>query len=114
MQHSTTTNQGDILNTQNTIENNHKLNSSTKLVEKEQIKGSPFMMVGSKEEGYFIAMGKYKLSEVKKTKRALLTWAEENHWNITATMITTLITIMDNTITTLEEKVEKLTKLKEQ
>lgn len=55
----------ELLNIQQHTEETqeHKENSSTELIHREQIEDTPFYIIGNEEKGYFISFGKYKLTE---------------------------------------------------
>ena len=57
-----TTEQGDLLRSQMSAGSQAKENSS-ELVTKERIKNTPLDLVGNEEQGYFVALGKYKVSD---------------------------------------------------
>lgn len=87
MQHTIPTKQKDILNTQNSTEENHTNNSNSNY-EREQIPNTPFWIIGDLENGYSLIMGKWKLTtESHKTKLDLKEWMIKNRWNIILSMI---------------------------
>lgn len=87
MQAITHTPQKDILNTQNSTEENHTNNSNSNY-EREQIENTPFWVIGTQEEGYNLIMGKWKLTTTPhKTKNDLKLWMNKNKWNLILTMI---------------------------
>lgn len=90
MNNSTGIKQKEILNTQNNVEETHK---STSLVKNEQIKGTPFRIIGT-ENGWFIVMGDHKLTENSETEdEALLKLATE-YWMIIMRMIARITEII--------------------
>lgn len=68
-----------------------RVNSSeeppTQLVEREQLEGTPFWIIGNNEEGYFLAFGKFKMTERYKTKDEVIEYLNSNEYNIIAQMI---------------------------
>lgn len=88
-----------IFNTQHSIEKTHNSNSinipteKQIIVEKENIKDTPFWLLKI-EQGWFLAMGDNRLSEIYKTKKEALNHLEKNHWNI----IMQLILIVEKTL----------------
>lgn len=55
----------DTKNTQKSEEKNqNKVNYSDKNMNKERIENTHFDIIGNEEEGYFIAMGKYRISSL--------------------------------------------------
>lgn len=104
MQHSTTTKQRDILNTQNNIENNPNSNSS-QLISKDPIQNTPFWIVGTEETGFMGVMGKYKITENFKTKDEALQELIKQDW---ATIINVVSIIVQETVAhELRQKAEK-------
>lgn len=69
MQQQITTEQRDILNTQNNIESSPNSNSSQKLIHREKIQKTPFYVVGREETGYFVTYGKYRLTDSYETPK---------------------------------------------
>lgn len=102
MLHSTTTKQQDILKTQSDAENDPNLNSS-QLITRKSVDGTPFYVVGTEEKGYFVVLGKYKIAETGKTEEEAIENLEKDKWKVIVNLITTINTIMDNTITNLTE-----------
>lgn len=75
-----------LLNTQLNAEESPTKQKSSELVEREQIVDTPFWIIGNKETGYFLTMGKYRLTEPMKTKTAVRTYLRANTWNVTLQM----------------------------
>lgn len=90
----------------NTPKKENKLNSSTnekvkmveedgsiteELVEKENIDGTPFAVIGSKEKGYFLILGRRRITEVMKTKEEVLKYIDEQSWYLTTQLIIAII-----------------------
>lgn len=59
-------------------------NESSKLIEREEVDGTPFHITGTKEMGYAVTFGKYRLSELREKKEDALQELIDQHWNITA------------------------------
>lgn len=78
--------QQDILSTQSGTKNPISSNSSP-LIEREQIEGSPFWIIGEKETGYFLTFSKWKLSENQTTKLDVILHLESHKWEIILKMI---------------------------
>ena len=55
---------------------------SSELVTKEQITDTPFELVGNEERGYFIAIGKYKVSQNYSDKETAIDDAKYPAWDI--------------------------------
>lgn len=82
MSHSITSKHADILNTQLNTEENPSSKSS-KLIEREQLTGTPFWLVGNEEQGYRIIMGKWAITEIYKTKIEALLIIKDEQWQTT-------------------------------
>lgn len=66
------------------------------LVERIPITGTPFHTVGNKEQGYFLTLGKYRVSDEFKTKEDLETYIHneniQNHsWDLIMHLIFTIL-----------------------
>jgi hypothetical protein len=73
-------------NTASTEEKN--LNNLECLVE--QYENTPFLLVIA-DEGYFLALGNSRLTDVYKTKEKLDTFVKENTWNLIGSFVLSLI-----------------------
>lgn len=71
--------QKDILNTQSNAEETPKQNSL--IIEREQIENTPFWTLKT-EEGWFLVMGDYRVTEVYETKEEVLECLERDKWKI--------------------------------
>lgn len=60
------------------------------LIHRETIDNTPYEIIGNKDNGYIIALGKYKLTEPRKTIEEAKEQLEIEKWNI---IIRTIITI---------------------
>lgn len=78
--------QSELLNTQMNAEDPNKENSG-KLIEREQIPGSPFWIIGDEEKGYFLAFNKWQLTEYMRTKQDIKENLETNKWDIILKLI---------------------------
>lgn len=81
MQHSTNKKQGELLNTQLNVEGTPN-SPSGKLIEREQMKDTPFWIIGTEENGYFGTLGKYQITEKFPTKQAVENHVETKVWEI--------------------------------
>lgn len=77
----------------NADENRNNSNSSTELIHREQIKNTPFEAIGGEDHGFFIAFGKYRLTEPEDiNQERIQEWAkdtiERNKWNIILNLMT--------------------------
>lgn len=76
----------ELLNIQNSADEIHKQNSP--LIEREQIPNSPFWIIGDKENGYNLIMGKWKLTQEPIAEKEHVTlWIRQNRWNLILSMI---------------------------
>lgn len=66
MQKEANTAQADLLHIQNSVDVTH--NDNSPLIIHEEIENTPFTITGNKEKGYFVRMGKYRLTEYHKNK----------------------------------------------
>lgn len=109
-QHSTKTAQEQQSHTPKSAENNPKENSS-EIIEREQIENTPFWILKT-EEGYFLVMGKYRLSETYPTQIHVLTYLQDNHWQIILTLCTIVYKTLqsgelNDTLNTMENLTDK-------
>lgn len=71
-----------------------KTNTPNKqLVSREPLHGTPFEIIGAVEVGYFLALGKYKLTEHYDTREEVLDILIQDSWLIIANMIALMIDI---------------------
>lgn len=63
---------------------------SGKIIEREQIPDSPFTLI-TIDEGSFIAMSKYRITDYYKTKEEALEQVNVANWDF---LVTTMITVM--------------------
>lgn len=94
-----TTKHEQLLRLQTSAEENQNKeissNNPKELLHREKIEGSPLWIVGTEEHGYFVSMGKHRLTESQPTiskARELLTYEQ---WNIIANMIVQIVNSMD-------------------
>ena len=60
----------------------------------DNVEGTPFTIVGNKEEGYMLVMGQYKLSDKMEHPDDVLKWMEKETWKLNFNFVTTIITIV--------------------
>lgn len=76
------TNQQELLHSQNNAEGPHKQNSS-KLISRNPIPNTPFWIVEQPDEGgFFIIMGQWKITHNYRTEKDCLQALEDDKWNI--------------------------------
>jgi len=74
--------------------------------EREQIEKTPFWVIGNKEQGYNLIMGKWKLNtEPFQAKSQLKAWMNTDHWNIILSMIICVTNDLQNTTTTPQQDI---------
>lgn len=61
--------------------------TSSKLFDRIEIENTPFWAIGNKEEGYYLVMNKYRLSEALNTPLDVEIYLEQNKWLIMLTLI---------------------------
>lgn len=88
MSQSTTFKQQELLSTQNNAEETHKQQST--LVEREPIDKTPFWLI-TNQDGSFITLGEYRITEVKKDKAEALDELRNNEWNIIMHMCAVIV-----------------------
>jgi len=69
-------------------------NSNSQLLDRKPLKNTPFELVGNQETGYFIALGRFRITEPAPTKEEAKLKLSEERWNIITQMITTLTDAM--------------------
>lgn len=68
-------------------ENPNNEPSSEELVEREPIENTPFWILGNVTDGYFLAMGKFRVSPVFDEKSEVLDYMLIQQWNLILTII---------------------------
>lgn len=77
------------------VKENHSNSSdlNSEMVTANQIEDTPFSIVGSQAKGYFIAFGKYRVSEPQETEEEALNHFNGKPWNILINTITAIINL---------------------
>lgn len=102
MLESTKQKHGEQLNIElNGQESENKSRSNYELLERIEIQGTPFTMVGSEEQGYFAAMQRYRITERHKTKEEVLNYIDTNMWKI---IVNITIILTEGTIEMMKAK----------
>lgn len=65
---------------------------SSNLVENHTVDNTPFNIIGDKEHGYLLRIGRFRLSDRFETKEAVVQWMNDNEWTLITNLILTLIT----------------------
>lgn len=77
-------------------------------LERDQLEGTPFWIVGNKENGYNLVMGKWRLNDKPfKTKNKLMDWMITDAWNLTVQMQICICEDMKKTPLTSEAELVK-------
>lgn len=71
------------------VENQNKENSSEELLEREAIEGTPFYIVGNHDIGYFLTLGKHRLTEPDKDILSVYSKLKNNMWDIILKLVIT-------------------------
>lgn len=82
----------ELLSSQTNAGNESSNNSTSgkknhQLREREQVGDTPFQIVGSEEDGYFLAIGRLRITEGGETKEELLRKLEVRDWELIINMI---------------------------
>lgn len=94
-QHSQTTKHADILNAQLSEEENHNSEYQTGRM---PLDGTPYYIIGT-EEGWFLSIGRHRLTEIWNTKEELLAeWEHNKYWLIFNTICVVHNMIAQNAI----------------
>lgn len=73
-------------------QNNQLFSTDEKqIVERQEIEETPFHIVGNKEHGYFIALGRYRITETFREKREAVAELTHRKWKVITNLISTLI-----------------------
>lgn len=51
-------------------------------IERERIEGTPFLMVGSKQDGWCLTLGKHRLTNMLKSKKEVIKQMKAKDWNL--------------------------------
>lgn len=71
----------------------HKESSPSKITSR-ALDNSPFLIIGDQEEGYFLALGKYRISEHFNTPEEVITYTKkEFNWELLTTVMLTITQI---------------------
>lgn len=66
-------------------------NSSSELVKKEKIEGTPFDLITYEDKGVFVAIGKLKLTPFLESKEQATEYLEKHKWEFTLDLILAMI-----------------------
>lgn len=62
-------------------------NNGSLTIERDIIKGTPFTIVGTPKDGYWLTMGKHRLSKIYKTKKEVLNYVKKADWTLLTSVI---------------------------
>lgn len=92
MSNSTNKKHSEQLATQLNAEDNHNSNSNSELVDREQLDGTPFWIIGNEDDGYKLIMGKYQLTGTYRSKDEIIEQLENDMWKMILNMILIVMT----------------------
>lgn len=93
----------DTLNTQNNVDDNPNLKSTSQIIERYKVENTPFWELKT-QHGWFLAVGEHRISELHQHRFNIKKYLEENKWHIIGTLI--LIMIAKEKLTT--EDIQKM------
>lgn len=80
----------------NVVEDPNKAHSNSELIEKHKLDGTPFYAIGSQERGYFLALGKFKLSDNYEKISDIENHLQNEFYNVVLKMITAVSESIDS------------------
>ena len=92
---SLTNAEGEPLKGSYSIENEVKGNLHGELLEREQVGSSPLWIMGNSVDGYFLAIGRQRLSNVCNTKEEVKQLMVDDMWQIIGNYILQLVELSD-------------------
>lgn len=83
------TKQQELLQSQTSVENSNSDNNNSlpELLTIEPLENTPFKVVGNDETGYFIALGKYKITNHYEDATKAIEYLKTNQWNVIISMV---------------------------
>lgn len=66
-------------------------NSQSLTIEREAVLNSPFTIVGTKKNGYWLTMGKHRLTNIHKTKKEVQHEVDKMQWSLITSVIIAFI-----------------------
>jgi hypothetical protein len=67
--------------------------NSTETIHRHRIENTPFDVIGNEERGYFLAFGKYRITQPKPTIEETEKQLQENMWPIICDVMTIIATL---------------------
>lgn len=89
------TKHAELLNLQQSVDENPNRENSSELIHREAVQGSPFYIIGNKEMGYFLTFGKYRLTEPQETIVKVREILYNDMWNIVTNLCLCIIGDVD-------------------
>lgn len=86
-------------------EENQDKQTSGELMERQQIEGTPFWIMGNKTDGYYMVMGHYRITNVMNTMEEVTEYLNTNKWDVILSMI---ISVNHTDKELMKDAVEKL------
>lgn len=83
--------------------------SKKQLISREEIPGTPIIVAGNKDTGYFLALGRYRLTETMDTKEGAVMLLELETWNVISRLIAAYIDFEKQIATFEKHNAEQLT-----
>lgn len=74
-----------------TLDTAQEQNNSSLSIEREHIPETPFTIVGSTKDGYWLAMGNHRLSKLYKSKKEVHKWLKRSSWSLVTSVIIAMI-----------------------
>lgn len=74
--------QRELLQLQTNSEKSPDKASSTELVIREKIEGTPFQLINMDNKGWFLALGKFRMTEIGLEKEVLIKLVEDKDWTL--------------------------------
>lgn len=60
-------------------------------ITRDKIEGTPFILVGSKKDGYCLTIGKHRLTQMVKTKKEVIKTMKAKDWNLLTSIMMAFI-----------------------
>lgn len=80
----------DLLQSQTNVEEKENNSTSSELIIREKIEGTPFTLIKLESTGWFLTLGKYRMSEPVDNKEELIQKVIDKDWNLILDTICTL------------------------
>lgn len=75
--------QKELLQLQTSVEEEQsREGSSEEIIQRETVEGTPFQVINLNNEGWFLALGKYRMTEPQENKQELIDRVKNKDWNV--------------------------------